>query len=244
MNAVNIRYVNDSLYWKAGNLSGLASTANAVTEVNAHSSNKTGTSKNIPASSTIMTIAVVAAASTAMVDSGYQSCGFYPSFSQKGLCIISEADLSGIRSVTQPVNTQIQDRAKAILIESRNETFESGVVSGLSRKLKVFFLAHGPQAASALQEALKSNRWQEDIIAEVLKSIGNIDDSASKRARFSMLIEFLYDKSPRIRDAAALALSDMGDKGAISFLRAAAKYERFSSIKAEFLKVAGELEEV
>jgi hypothetical protein len=138
----------------------------------------------------------------------------------------------------------VLSQVKGVLAVASNEIFEPTLISNLNRSLQMVFVAHGRQAANALEKALKDGVYKEDIVVETIRSIGVINDTPSKADRFQILIGFLCDKSPIIRDAAALALSDMGDKGAISFLRAAAKRETFSSVKAEFLNVADELEEV
>ena len=81
------------------------------------------------------------------------------------------------------------------------------------------------------------------MIAEAIRSLGALKDSTTFTERFSILLRYLSNESPIVRDAAALAFADLGDKGAISYLREAAQREKFSAIRSSFLDVAKELEE-
>jgi len=156
-----------------------------------------------------------------------------------------QSDEYATTSITMPfgVMDPLSQNIKKALNNARHEIFESGKESSLGRFINRILILYGQTALNTICTSLSDNALSEDVIAEVIRSLGVVEDSFSKIYRFSAILPYLDHKSPIVRDAAALAFADLGDKGAISYLKAAASREKFSAIRHSFLSVAEEIEE-
>lgn len=132
---------------------------------------------------------------------------------------------------------------KNALKDAKYEVFESGVESSFSRFLNRIVTQYGQKAISTISSSLNERKLSEDVIAETVRSLGSLKHPSTKIDRFKVLLPFLTHNSPIVRDATALAFADIGDKGAISYLRTVAEHERFLAVRESFLSVAEELEE-
>jgi len=156
-----------------------------------------------------------------------------------------QSDKYAATSITIPfvATDQLSQYVKSALNSARHEIFESGIESTLGRFINRVLIQYGQIALNTICVSLSDSVLSEDVIVEVIKSLGAIEYSFSKIYRFRVILPYLNHKSPIVRDAAALAFADLGDKGAISYLRAAANRERFSAVRHSFLSVAKEIEE-
>jgi hypothetical protein len=132
---------------------------------------------------------------------------------------------------------------KNALYNAQHEVFKSGMESSFGRFINRFILQYGQKGLEALGSSLRDSALSADVIAEAIRSLGEMRDASTLTGRFTLLLRYLDHESPVVRDAAALAFADLGDKNAISQLRVAAEHEKFSSVRSSFLSVAKELEE-
>lgn len=157
-----------------------------------------------------------------------------------------QADKSVITSLVLPADALnlTSQLVKNALYHAQHEVFESGMESAFGLFINRFVLLYGQQGLNVLSSSLKDSVLSIDVIVEAIRSLGAIRDSSTLNERFIVLLRYLDHESPVVRDAAALAFADLGEKGAISYLRAAAEHEKFSVIRSSFLSVAKELEEI
>lgn len=137
----------------------------------------------------------------------------------------------------------IKTYVKNAINNAKYEVFESGRESSFSCSINSIVALYGQNAINTISTSLDKNKLSEDIIVEAIRSLGAVNHSYTKVDRFKAILPYLNHKSPIVRDAAALAFADLGDKGAISFLKQAAEHEKFSAVRDSFLSVAKELEE-
>lgn len=148
--------------------------------------------------------------------------------------------------VTFEVTTSATDRAitralSSLLAVAREERFEDGVDSNLSVGLRVLFRNHSTEFVRVLEDQLDKRAPSVRILTEVLHTLGDIEDYATRDWRFATLVRFLRSSSPLIRDAAAIGLSYLDDKRAAPFLRAAIERESSKEFREDLRAITEQL---
>ena len=139
-----------------------------------------------------------------------------------------------IRERVRQLVSELMDRAAG-------ETFQPGVVSNTYRTLSAQARQYGDWFVDALRSALVRGQVREDITAEILRSLGRINDPMAHGERLKLLIDALRDHRPVIRDEAALALLDLGDPRAAPFVVEAAKRETLPTLRVDLLNAAHQM---
>ena len=109
------------------------------------------------------------------------------------------------------------------------------------RRLRNLIQKYGEPTIGAIEEWTKMNSRKQTLIAEVMRLLGEVEDSASKSARLELLGKGLKSGSPVIRDSSALGLEDMGDIRAIRLLESAIDNEPYESLRQDYKMIVDSL---
>lgn len=149
-----------------------------------------------------------------------------------------------LNPTTAAARSELLDReVEGVLARARDEVFEDGVQSRLSRDLSDFIDRTGALGVAALAHRIQVHNAGRDehAAAEALRCIGRSTDARTHHVRLSLLEECLFDESMLLRDAAMLGLESLGEAHAAPYLRQAAEREQYGPLKREMLDLAGEL---
>ncbi len=128
--------------------------------------------------------------------------------------------------------------------QARDEVFEDGMESHFSRKLMFFIREYGVDATDVLEEFICSERINAEIASETLRWVGHMYDLPTLQPRLWLLGRGLRCLSPRVRDAAALGLSFLGDSQACPTLQAAIEREEIPELREDMKQALAELKRV
>jgi hypothetical protein len=150
-----------------------------------------------------------------------------------------------------PLDDAVNARTKFMLAQeldalfrnAKSEIFESARESNFAHQLHELLLQYGRPVIAVLSESSFDSRVDAETMSETLRVIGRAHDVGNLVSRFRLLIQGLNSPSPIIRDSAALALSDLGEPGAIPYLKEAAEREEYVSLHKDYLQIAEDLEE-
>ena len=109
--------------------------------------------------------------------------------------------------------------------------------------LQAIILRHGELAIDALTGSVLSDRVNRELASEAFRELGRIKDPTSYRRRLWLLESGLFSNSPRIRDAASLALTSLDDPHAIPYLRKAIEEEKCDELRDDLRQVLEQLQE-
>ena len=99
--------------------------------------------------------------------------------------------------------------------DASEEVFIDGVESVLSRELAKLVQTHGDVAVSAIALLVADYCDNSEIIGEIIRQLGYMDDPQTHRVRLRTIITHLESSDPRIRDAASLGLAALDDPAAV-----------------------------
>jgi len=144
------------------------------------------------------------------------------------------------------VTTDVMHRSIArvlgvLLNGAREEHFEDGMDSNLSMGLRGLCRNYGADFASVLEERLKRQDVGARILTEILHTLGDIEDDATRDWRLATLADFLKSSSPLVRDAAAVGLSYLDDKKAAPYLREAIERESSKALRDDLRVILEQL---
>ena len=140
------------------------------------------------------------------------------------------------------MESRVARRTLDALIEGgKEERFEDGMDSNLSLGLRVLFDHYGTHFANILETRLSDPNIPARVLAEILHTVGSIDHGATGDQRLATLIRFLKAQSPLVRDAAAVGLSYLHDKRAISYLREAIEREPNNGLREDLRAIVEEM---
>lgn len=120
--------------------------------------------------------------------------------------------------------------------------FENGFESEFSRSLTRQILSEGNAAVEAVAYLVTRNQVKRHIAEEALRTLGRIDDSATREYRRWVLDQSLEAADSSIRDAASLAISEMDDPQSIPALRKAIDSETCAELREDLIMVLRQLE--
>jgi hypothetical protein len=144
--------------------------------------------------------------------------------------------------------TEIGRELVHIFESAKDEHFEDGMESELSRKVKSLVETYGERTINLISSLILRNRVAPEVASEVLSQIGDIDDQKTFNDRFTLLIRALREsKFPEMRLGALLGISFMNhnqisSKMAISNIKAALEKEDVPLLKKRMVKVLAHLE--
>jgi HEAT repeat protein len=144
------------------------------------------------------------------------------------------------QTLTKP--DYLQRRVLGLFASAAEEVFEEGTEPLFAKELVALIMDHGNAAVAALESALETPGKDVEVAREVLRWLGVIDHSQSRRYRRAVLEKYLEAPSARLRYAAALGLAEMDDPAAIPALAEAIRTEPHDKIRWHFQLVLDQLE--
>ncbi len=102
-----------------------------------------------------------------------------------------------------------------------DEVFVDGMESTLSRDMSMLIETYGDLAVTAIEHILGLYYDHVEIVGEILRQLGQIEDSVTHRSRMTALVAHLESSDPRVRDAASIGLAAIDDPAAIEPIREA-----------------------
>jgi hypothetical protein len=126
----------------------------------------------------------------------------------------------------------------------RYEQFEDGMISDFSIAIENILKYFQDRAIGLLSDFLSSNKIDSDLICETLRTLGRIQDAETEQIRLQILIPYLSNSSPYIRDCTGIALYDLASPNAIPYIRKAIDKEPYQILKDDLNKVYNELQEL
>jgi hypothetical protein len=136
----------------------------------------------------------------------------------------------------------LSETIQKLFSSARYQVFEDGVESEFSRGLIDIIRRNGAAALKAISDLLAQRKCNAEVGSEALRWIGLMGDDDYYIQRRQLLIANLSSPSARIRDAATLGLSFLGDPLTIEYLQNAIKIEKNAELKVDMIAVLEDLE--
>lgn len=147
----------------------------------------------------------------------------------------------GIDSIAYLLSV-LSDRIMAILFAAKEELFEDGRDSNLTRALDRLLADSDYNAIAVLSVCLFHDGISNDVLSEVLRWIGRLNHSSSHRERLWLLTQCLSHSSVQVRDSACLGLASLDDPAAIPAIRQAIAKEGSYELREDIKQVLSELQ--
>lgn len=128
----------------------------------------------------------------------------------------------------------LESRIKRIF--TTRETFQDGYESDFSRAIILLVKDFGVDAVEAISMELQDN----DVSYEALRWLGKIVDIPTHTARLNLLVKYLFNPSPLLRDGAMLGLASLGDTSAAAKLEEAIAIEPNKQTKEDMQQILEE----
>jgi|GEM_PF-5995735 len=154
--------------------------------------------------------------------------------------LIELAATCRVRKAQSP--SDIEDKIRVLFEAAKEEIFEDGMESNLTRGLSTLVEQDGAEAIIVLIRLIEIENRNDEIAAETLRWAGRLDHPSSYEPRLSLLEGSLGDDSARVRDAASLALASMDDEHALPALRAAIAREKYAELREDMQQILAQLE--
>lgn len=138
--------------------------------------------------------------------------------------------------------SELSDRIIRILVAAREEVFEDGRDSKLTRWLDSLLADYDYNAIAVLSVCLFHDGISNGVVSEVLRWIGRLNHPSSHRERLWLLMRCLSHFSVQVRDSACLGLASLDDPAAIPAIREAIAREGSSELGEDMKQVLSELE--
>jgi HEAT repeat protein len=139
------------------------------------------------------------------------------------------------------VKANITRTMGSLLRLAKEERFQDGMESNLSQGLAAMIRRYPADAMATLRNIIDSGGVSKSLTAEVIESVSRVNNPESRDARFSLVVSYLRDDSPVVRDAAGTALAYMDDKRAIDYLQSAIEAEPIPTLREDLAQVAEQL---
>lgn len=110
---------------------------------------------------------------------------------------------------------QIQQTAINLFDTYRHEEFDTDIAYEFTNDLDTFIQTNGEAAIRIINNLMKKQVFDENIISETLKALGRIENKNTKEQRYQVLMYFIKHDSAIIRDGAVSGLSFLDDKRAL-----------------------------
>jgi hypothetical protein len=118
-----------------------------------------------------------------------------------------------------------------------HEEFDSDIAYYFTNDLEKLVLTYGKPSIMVINNIIGRKTLNHNLINEILKALGRIEDTETKNIRFDILISLLKSVSPTIRDGAVSGLSFLDDNRALPQLRLLYERETAPILKGN-IKVA------
>lgn len=134
-------------------------------------------------------------------------------------------------STSVPTDTRVGRELDALLSTDADDD-EIGTDSEFVRRLNTYVETHGEQGLCLLDMHLRSSFQRRSVLVpRIISALANLKSPATKEYRFGLFAQLLEDPSPAIRDAALLAVFDMGDPRSLTVLERARGREENAHIR-------------
>jgi len=138
---------------------------------------------------------------------------------------------------------EVERKVQALFEVAREEFFEDGIESQLSKGLESLVKKHGENAIEVLANLVINERINAEVAAETLRWLGRISHPSTYSSRLWLLERSLFCSSARVRDGAALGLASLDDSTAIPYLIQAIGREKITELREDMRQVLSQLEE-
>lgn len=118
-----------------------------------------------------------------------------------------------------------------------HEEFDSDIAYYFTNDLQELILEHGKPAITFIGNIINRETLNHNLINEILKALGRIEDTDTKNTRFELLTSYLTNVSSTIRDGVVSGLSFLDDNRALPQLRILYERETAPILKGN-IKVA------
>lgn len=162
----------------------------------------------------------------------------------RGLVVVFEppaqAETAGVRP--DPSQEELERHVKGVLEAARDERFEDGMESSISRTLVPLVERYQTELAESLFYWLVPGRASPRVTAESLRWLGDMDHAPSHNWRRRLLERCLEAPSVAVRDAAGVGLASMDDPQAIPAVKDAIAREPSAELRQCLQQVLAQLE--
>ena len=128
-----------------------------------------------------------------------------------------------------------------IIRDAADEVFFDGMDSVFANQLKIFVEQHGGIAVRAIEDLVKSTDTNIEIVGEMLRVIGSIENPATHGARLTVLLAGLASPDPRVRDSASLGIAALDDASVVDEVIAAVHREHIPELRDDLQLVVDQL---
>ena len=132
---------------------------------------------------------------------------------------------------------QLEQSAVNIFDSYQHEEFDTDIAYDFTNALDRLIVANGKPAVRIINNLIKKNVLDNDLISETLKALGRIEDENTKDERYELIMSFIKNETAIIRDGAVSGLSFLDDKKALPQLRMLFEIETVPILKNN-IKVA------
>ena len=123
------------------------------------------------------------------------------------------------------------------------ELFLDGIDSSLSRDVISAVEAFGNAAVKAVEKITDSGSANVEVVGELLRQMGYVEDIWSHQARREVLARKLESSDPRIRDAASVGIAALDDPSVLEHITRAFARETSTLVKQNLKLVMDQLQE-
>lgn len=142
-------------------------------------------------------------------------------------------------SSTKEVKTsdEIDKMVESIFRAAESEEFEDGMVSFFQKSLKWLTICYGSQVLTTIVSIILYGRCSEEVAAQTLKCMGQLNHLPTKDFRFWILVRCLKNEAWVIRDGALIGISYTKDMFFIPYLEQALVDEKHKGLCKDLEKV-------
>lgn len=115
--------------------------------------------------------------------------------------------------------------------EARDEIFRDGIDTNLSVGVDLLVRRFPRSTMAILPKVLERRDVGQLLVGHVIRALGKATDERTVGARVNLIAQYLSHANPYVRDAAAIALSYIGDKQAVQYIKAAIEAEQNRSLR-------------
>lgn len=128
-----------------------------------------------------------------------------------------------------------------IIRDAGDEVFLDGMESVFANQLKILVESYGGIAVRAIEGVVGSGDTNIEIVGELLRVIGSVEDPATHGVRLSVLLTSLASPDPRVRDSASLGIAALDDPSVVDFVVAAVEREQILELRRNLQLVVDQL---
>ena len=148
---------------------------------------------------------------------------------------------TGISNDTPQAEEVIRDHLDRLFALSAEEVFVDGMESRLSFGLKHLLGMGGIATIRVVCSLMNTATLNAEVIGEVLRVLGDFEDSTTHLSRLSVLLDCLKSRDSRIRDAASIGIASLDDVAALQAVEKAVEWESIPELRKDLQLVVDQL---